>query len=168
MLRLSVGMTNSPPPVPVFAEDAPWPERRLLLLRGAKLGAIVGIAAGLVWSGIPLCPVAILTGQPCPGCGLTRATFACLRLDFAAAVHIHPLVFFATPLVGYVALMGAWSFLKIGHIRYSKPISRWFVPPLFLLFCATFGLWIARFFGALGGPVPVTQSVFVRIAHLFV
>lgn len=160
-------MTSAAPaPVPVYADGAPWPDGRTLAKRAAKLGAIGAVAAGLLWSGIPLCPVALLTGQPCPGCGLTRATFACLRFDFAEAIRIHPLVFFATPLVGYVAVMGAWSFLKIGKARYSKPISRWFVPPLLVLFFATFGLWVARFFGAFGGPVPVTDSIFVHAVRL--
>ncbi len=159
-------MAGTAPPI-VFADDAPWPDRATLAKRSLKIGGIVALAGGLLLSGIPLCPVAILTGHPCPGCGLTRATFACLRGDLATAIQIHPLVFFATPLVGYVAASGIWSFLKIGRIRYSKPISRWFVPPLLILFFATFGLWIARFFGLFGGPAPVTESVFVRIVHLF-
>lgn len=155
-------MTGAAPPI-VFADDAPWPDRATLAKRALRIGALVGLVSGLVLSGIPLCPVAVLTGHPCPGCGLTRATFACLRGDIATAIQIHPLVLFATPLVAYIAASGAWSFLKIGRIRYSKPISRWFVLPLMALFFATFGLWIGRFFGLHGGPVPVTDSIFVLL-----
>ena len=32
-----------------------------------------------------LCPMVIMTGFPCPGCGLTRAMFMVLRGDFAGA-----------------------------------------------------------------------------------
>lgn len=39
------------------------------------------------------CPFYRIFGIICPGCGMTRALFACLRLDFAAAWHYHPMVF---------------------------------------------------------------------------
>ena len=42
---------------------------------------------------IPNCLVKLVCGYPCPGCGLTRAGFAVLRFDFAAAVHFNPLIF---------------------------------------------------------------------------
>ena len=32
-----------------------------------------------------------LTGVPCPGCGMTRAHLAALRLDFRTAFYYHPL-----------------------------------------------------------------------------
>lgn len=40
-----------------------------------------------------LCPVVLITGFPCPGCGLTRAFFRALRLDFAGAWETHPFIF---------------------------------------------------------------------------
>ena len=39
------------------------------------------------------CPFRFLTGIPCPGCGMTRAVWALIRLDFSAAFRYHPLVF---------------------------------------------------------------------------
>ena len=39
------------------------------------------------------CPVRLLTGISCPGCGMTRALGALLRLDFSLAFEMHPLVF---------------------------------------------------------------------------
>ena len=36
-----------------------------------------------------LCRMVIMTGFPCPGCGLTRAMFMVLRGDFAGAWKIH-------------------------------------------------------------------------------
>lgn len=38
-----------------------------------------------------VCPFRILFGLPCPGCGMTRALTALLRLDFSSAVRLHPL-----------------------------------------------------------------------------
>lgn len=49
------------------------------------------------------CPVRFLSGIPCPGCGMTRAVIALLRLDFREAYLYHPLVF-AIPAVAIWAL----------------------------------------------------------------
>ncbi|MDR3293767.1 MAG: DUF2752 domain-containing protein [Clostridiales bacterium] len=37
------------------------------------------------------CPIRLLTGMPCPSCGMTRANLAFLRLDFKGAFLMHPL-----------------------------------------------------------------------------
>lgn len=50
-----------------------------------------------------------LFGVSCPGCGLTRATLAALRLDFQAAFHYHPLFWLATPFWLYVVHRRAWG-----------------------------------------------------------
>lgn len=39
------------------------------------------------------CLFRFLTGISCPGCGMTRALTAALKLDFALAYEMHPLVF---------------------------------------------------------------------------
>lgn len=38
------------------------------------------------------CPLRFFTGICCPGCGMTRALIALLRLDFSLALEMHPLV----------------------------------------------------------------------------
>ena len=45
------------------------------------------------------CPIRKLTGFPCPGCGMTRACLAALRLNFGEAFRFHPLWFLPIPLV---------------------------------------------------------------------
>lgn len=40
-----------------------------------------------------ICPVVLLTGYPCPGCGMTRAMFGVLRLDFIGAWKMHPFIY---------------------------------------------------------------------------
>lgn len=50
------------------------------------------------------CVFRLMTGIPCPGCGMTRAWLAALRLDFAAAFAYHPL-FWAVPIAFVLAFV---------------------------------------------------------------
>lgn len=52
---------------------------------------VYAIPAQLIFHTI--CPFAILTGFPCPGCGLTRAGLCLLKGQFFAAWEIHPLIY---------------------------------------------------------------------------
>jgi hypothetical protein len=62
-------------------------DRRVSLGVAAVAAAHVAcVAAGV--GGWP-CPLKGALGIPCPGCGLTRATIALLRGDFAAAFRLH-------------------------------------------------------------------------------
>jgi len=40
--------------------------------------------------GLPPCGFLMVTGLPCPGCGLTHSFVAMAHLDFVAAVHANP------------------------------------------------------------------------------
>ena len=44
------------------------------------------------------CLFLTFTKIPCPGCGMTRAILAALRLDFKTAFHLHPM-FWSLPLL---------------------------------------------------------------------
>lgn len=52
------------------------------------------------------CPILFLTGISCAGCGMSRAWFCALRLDFVGAFQYHPL-FWILP-VG-IALFLYWN-----------------------------------------------------------
>ena len=54
---------------------------------------IVTLAAVSPWYLTAGCPIRFIFGICCPGCGMSRAVMAVLRLDFEAALHYHPLVF---------------------------------------------------------------------------
>lgn len=81
---------------------APPAERRVHLARGISLGqraivpvlaliSLVGLIVARVWpvpsvdSGEPTCILRILTGLPCPGCGMTRSWVHLAHGDVAAA-----------------------------------------------------------------------------------
>lgn len=40
-----------------------------------------------------VCPMLLLTGIPCPGCGLTRAGILLMRGHFAQAFQMHPFIY---------------------------------------------------------------------------
>lgn len=50
------------------------------------------------------CVFRLMTGIPCPGCGMTRAWLAALRFDFSAAIAYHPL-FWAVPIALVLAFV---------------------------------------------------------------
>jgi hypothetical protein len=98
-------------------------------------------------------------GIPCPGCGLTRATLTLLHGDVQGALRFHPLVLLISPLVA--ALLGV-ALLDLSRDP-ARPRPRWLrwkartvTVAAAALLTLTFGVWLARFAGYFGGPVPVT------------
>lgn len=61
------------------------------------------------------CPIRFVSGISCPGCGMTRAWLAVLRLDFAVAFYYHPL-FFLPPVALAVWFLKSKINLKIYKI----------------------------------------------------
>jgi len=124
--------------------------------RGLLVAVILAPLAATLFVDIPVCPTAALFGMPCPGCGLTRATLAAVHGDFARAFHFHPLFFIATPLYLGVISSIAWTFVRGGtQAPPSKRVSTWITIGAITLMVLLFGVWLARFFGAFGGPVEV-------------
>lgn len=130
--------------------------RSALLIRAARLFALAA-AIGLVMAlGIPMCPFAIITRHPCPGCGLTRATFALAHGHIREALHLHPLCLVISPLVIGLITYNALVYLRDGRVAAAESSkARWVTALGVALAALTVGVWIARFFGAFGGPVPV-------------
>ncbi|HEX3597754.1 MAG TPA: DUF2752 domain-containing protein [Polyangiaceae bacterium] len=98
---------------------------------------------------VPLCPFALAFGIPCPGCGLCRATGFLLIGHVRAALAVHPLVLVALP--GAVAL-------ALHATSPRPPPARREVAMTALsavLLVALLAVWLARFAGAFGGPVPL-------------
>jgi hypothetical protein len=124
--------------------------------RAVRLLLVAAALGGAITLGIPLCPVAILTRHPCPGCGLTRATLAALHGHFHEAAHLHPLVFVVTPVIAVAFTYNALAYVRRGEWFASERVSgKWINRAWITLGVAMLALWIVRFFGAFGGPVPV-------------
>jgi hypothetical protein len=74
------------------------------------------------WNVLPpmkLCIFQIVTGRPCPGCGMTRSILGLARGDVAASLRMHPL---GVVLAGlYFATTAATS---VGFVRGGDPVAR--------------------------------------------
>jgi hypothetical protein len=68
--------------------------------------------------GPTICPIALLTGVPCPGCGMTRAASALLRGDLTLALDYHPLI----PLIAVLTVAG-WAWWLLRRTGRMKPMS---------------------------------------------
>jgi hypothetical protein len=118
--------------------------------------AIVAAFATLVLvPGIPpLCPMRTAFGWSCPGCGMTRAMALALHGRFVEATAMFPLWFVVAPFVAFVFAVESWTYVRTG--RAASVVSSGIGMRLALgLAAALVAVWVARFFGAFGGPAPV-------------
>jgi len=124
--------------------------------RAAVALLLAGAAAAVVFCEVPLCPLARFAHIPCPGCGLTRATLALLHGDLATALSLHPLAPLVTPVAGTAMAANLVAYVRNGTLLTLRGrAARWSDALLLTTAAAMFLLWVARFFGAFGGPVPV-------------
>lgn len=116
----------------------------------ALLGALLATV------GLP-CAFARLTGLPCPSCGSTRAVRALLVGDLHGVLHYNPLGPIIAVILGGLALSSLRSLLLHGDFRDagSGRHGRALRIAAYVTAALSVVLWGARFFGFLGGPVPV-------------
>ena len=132
-------------------------ERRGRVLRAAGVVAGLAAVAFLLGSAHVPCGFARMFHTPCPGCGSTRAMLALASGDLHAFVRYNPLAPFMTALVAVLAVQAVVSvlatgtFRDVGNGRVGMVVSRGMV----IVATLEVLLWIARFGGFLGGPVPV-------------
>lgn len=66
--------------------------------------------------GIP-CNLRRLTGLLCPGCGMTRAVFSILRLDFAKAFSYNALSLTLVPLAAIYGVFRGYKYIKYENYK---------------------------------------------------
>jgi hypothetical protein len=93
------------------------------------------------FAGVDLCPFHLLTGLPCPGCGVTRSASNLLRGDVARAINYHafgPVLLPPIFLLGLLALAPRrWrDGVRDALLTWAVPIRRAYlaVAGLFLLY----------------------------------
>jgi hypothetical protein len=111
------------------------------------------LGAGLLFSPVKLCLVALALRIPCPGCGMTRATLALLQGDFAHAFGLHPLSPLIVPLATGLIAAQTLGYLRTGRAFTITRRRRSIEVIAAALALLLLGVWLARFFGYFGGPV---------------
>lgn len=123
--------------------------------RAALILVFAGVMAAVFIFELPFCPLAYFAKTPCPGCGLSRASFAMLQGDFQGALALHPLVFVVSPLAMAIVALNVGSYLLRGRLFEMGPRAKWLEGLLLAVAVSMLLVWVARFFGAFGGPVAV-------------
>jgi len=133
--------------------------------RAAVAFGVLLVALGVLHFELWRCPVAELLRVPCPGCGMTRAALALISGDVAGAVRLQPLSPALVPLAAAFAAREILAYVRFGRARPERPLRPWTRRLLAALAALLIGVWIARFFGAFGGPVRVSSHLFGRAAE---
>lgn len=101
------------------------------------------LAAGYVGAAnflrVPVCPLVLLTGLPCPGCGMTRAAALFLRGHWKMAWQMHPFFY------ALLALAAAAAFSRYVLGRGAKGVKGAALAAL-ILAIAFYGYRMARGF----------------------
>jgi hypothetical protein len=140
----------------VLQNTSPAPSR-LAWIPALRTAGVIAVIAFVMGSGVVPCGFAQATHLPCPGCGSTRSVDALLHGDLAGAMRMNP---FGPVMALMLALLSIDAFLvilrdgdtrRVGTTRSGRFLTRALVAIAVLEVL----LWITRFFGAFGGPVPV-------------
>jgi hypothetical protein len=126
-------------------------------LRALGVTAALLAAAGALWLLSPGCLFAAAFHVPCPGCGSTRAARALAHLDLLGALHANPIAPFSMALLVFLAARVVYLVYRDGGTRHlgEAPWGQALVRALLVVVSLQIVVWVLRFFGLFGGPVPV-------------
>lgn len=85
---------------------------------------LLGLTVGRIYS---TCPLLMITGFPCPGCGLTRAGTALLNLNFARAFELHPMIY---PIAALAAVFVLYRYF---FRKSTKPLLKYVIMILVMM-----------------------------------
>ncbi len=130
---------------------------RVRITRAATFVGVLAVVTYLLAAAQVPCGFARIFHVPCPGCGSTRAMLALAHGDLAGLVRFNPLAPFMTLLIVALAgqalasVLSTGTFRRIGDGAIGLLVSR----GVMVVGALEVLVWIARFGGFLGGPVPV-------------
>ncbi|MCR5676214.1 MAG: DUF2752 domain-containing protein [Lachnospiraceae bacterium] len=82
------------------------------------IGAAYYLFISITHLGIP-CPVKLLTGYSCPGCGISHLFLSLAKFDLAGAFSANPFVFVLLPFALLYAFYRAHVYVKNGVTEFS-------------------------------------------------
>jgi len=133
------------------------PSRASRAVRGALTLAAFFALGGLLSTASVPCAFARLFHVPCPGCGSTRAMLALAHGDLGGVLRLNPLAPLMTACVLVLAVQGVRSTFVEGNLSGMGEgrVGTLAVRGMLVVAVLQLAVWIARFAGFLGGPVPV-------------
>ena len=117
-----------------------------------------------VFQGPTICPMPLMMGIPCPGCGLIRSMCLLTHGHWSEAIAFQPLLPFILLYTGFLCVY------KIIELSRGTPPALPTYRIGAMAFWITMGFWVVRlgFFFAQGGLETVAHdNVFARLARLF-
>ena len=114
-------------------------ERLFQTLKTVAILGAIGLGYAFVCAFTPFripCPLHVLTGLYCPGCGVTRMCLSLLRFDFAGAARANLAVLVLSPVILVLLLWYLVNYIKFGKRELSRAqaIIVWTLVVLLLLF----------------------------------
>lgn len=113
------------------------------LLKKYILGCVIICSLGFLYFlfvnffgfGIP-CPIHLITGIKCPGCGITTMFIAIANCDFKAAFNANPLTFSLIPFFIFLFVYLTFKYFQHGYLKTGKWLNYilFFIIGLYIIF----------------------------------
>jgi hypothetical protein len=123
--------------------------RREEVVGFAVLSGVGVTATALGWI---RCPLAALYHIPCPGCGMTRAIALLATGHVRDSFRMNAL---AAPVLAVSVALAIATFSQDRPAAEARLRFRLAITATIVTYGAAVALWILRWFGLFGGPVPV-------------
>jgi hypothetical protein len=94
-----------------------------VLTFGLILGALVPV--DVITHGPSFCPFKVLTGLPCPGCGMTRSVVTLLHGDLGMSVYYHPLGIALVAVMVALAVIDGWTWWHEAQAGPARSSPAW-------------------------------------------
>lgn len=108
-----------------------------------------------------LCPVVLLTGYPCPACGMTRSAVLVLRGQFAAAWKLQPFIY----VLGiFVLTAGIWRYVLL---KQSTVWMKWCLIMILFFMIAFYIYRMVRYFPDIPPMTYYQGNLLYRLRCLF-
>lgn len=110
----------------------------------AAIGFIYLLLHELTGFAVP-CPINLVTGLYCPGCGISRMFFCLFRLDFAGAFSSNCVIFCLLPVAVIAAVFHAYRYIRYGSGRLYKAenIAIYVIIAVLVIFGIARNIWHA-------------------------
>jgi hypothetical protein len=107
------------------------------------------VPVSFVTSGPSLCPFKVMTGLPCPGCGMTRSVVTLLHGDLRTSLYFHPLGVVMVAICAALVVADGWIWWHEAHTT-TQPSASWLLnrvmvtPAPWVLVSALTIVWFVR------------------------